>query len=322
MTEPAGYDAARSHAALFDVSDRGKVEAAGPEAAFFLQNLVTNDVKALAPGAGCEALLCNAQARVLARALVWRLAGGDVFWLDLDPGLAEKVYRHLDRHLISERVELADRTAAYAHFHLAGPQAAAVAASLGVPELGELRCASVPGAVEQVRRHAPLGLPGYDLLCRREEAAALGGRLVAAGARPAGPEAYEVLRVEAGTPLYGKDVDEGHLAPEVGRTAQAISYSKGCYLGQEPIVRVRDLGHVNRVLTGLRVSGSEPVPAGSKLWRDGKEAGHVTSGVASPRLGVIALAYVRRGSSEPGTAVEVDAGGTRRPAEVAALPFV
>src|SRR5262249_2121769 len=118
--------------------------------------------------------------------------------------------------------------------------------------------------------------------------------------------------VEAGTPLYGADVTENNLAPEVGRTAQAISYTKGCYLGQEPIVRLRDLGHANRELTGLRIDGPEPAPAGAKLWREGKEVGQVTSSVYSPALGTaIALAYVRRGSTEPGTAVEVESGGGR-----------
>ena len=142
------------------------------------------------------------------------------------------------------------------------------------------------------------------------------------GAKPAGLAAADLLRVEAGTPVYGKDVTENNLAPEVGRTAQAISYTKGCYLGQEPIVRLRDLGHANRVLTGLRVEGTQPVPAGAKLWREGKEVGQVTSSVYSPALGtVIALAYVRRGNTEPGTALEVEIDSTRAGGSVASLPF-
>jgi folate-binding protein YgfZ len=174
----------------------------------------------------------------------------------------------------------------------------------------------------QFRRRDRLGVPGIDVVCLPDEAASLWQSWVAAGARPAGLEAYEVLRVEAGTPVYGKDIDESNLAPEVGRTARAISYTKGCYLGQEPIVRVRDLGHVNRVLTGLKVSGALPLPPGSKLGRDGKEVGHVTSSVLSPGLGsVIALAYVRRGHSEPGTALEVEAAGAHRQAGVTSLPF-
>jgi folate-binding protein YgfZ len=130
-----------------------------------------------------------------------------------------------------------------------------------------------------------------------------------------------VLRVEAGAPLYGVDVDETTFAPEVGRTPQAISYAKGCYLGQEPIVMARDRGQVNRTLLGLLLPGG-PVPRGSLLFREGKEVGRVTSSVLSPTRGGIALAYVRRGHQQPGTALEVEAGGQRHRAEVAALPFV
>jgi folate-binding protein YgfZ len=145
---------------------------------------------------------------------------------------------------------------------------------------------------------------------------------MAAGVRPAGLETYHTLRVEAGTPLYGVDIDESNLAPEVGRTRQAISYTKGCYLGQEPIVRIRDLGHVNRSLLAVKIAAQEPVPRGTRLFREGKEVGQVTSSVVSPRLGAtLALAYLRRGSDNAGTALEVEAGGGRRAAEVVALPL-
>jgi folate-binding protein YgfZ len=143
-----------------------------------------------------------------------------------------------------------------------------------------------------------------------------------AGARPAGLEAYNVLRIEAGTPVYGPDIDESRLVMEVGRTAQAISYTKGCYLGQEPVVMARDRGHVNRTLMGLRLREREVVPHGTRLLRDDKEAGQVASSVFSPRLGTaIALAYVRRGHQEPGTIVEVETSAGRRTAEVVSLPF-
>src|SRR5207302_10856103 len=126
---------------------------------------------------------------------------------------------------------------------------------------------------------------------------------VRAGAGPAGLDTHHILRVEAGTPLYGADVDENTFAPEVGRTREAICYTKGCYLGQEPVVMARDRGQVNRTLLGLKLPGGA-VPPGSPLYRDGKEVGRVTSSARSPRLGTaIALAYVRRGHQEPGTAV-------------------
>jgi folate-binding protein YgfZ len=315
---------------LFDLSHHGKVELSGPEAASFLHNLCSNDVLRLAVGGGCEAFLLTAKARVVAHLLVYRIPvpeGGEALWLDTGPGGAEKVTQHLNRYLISEQVEIADRTADLAQFHVAGPDARGVLeAWLGqpLPDLKPLQHERrTVGMVPcQVRRHDPLGLPGYDVLCPAADAAGVGQALQAAGARQAGREVYEVLRVEAGTPAYGVDIDETHLAMETHRTAQAISFSKGCYLGQEPVVRSRDLGHVNRSFLGLRLSGDEPVVRGAKVFRDGKEVGQVTSSVYSPRVSAaIALAYLRRGSQEPGTAVEVETESGRRAATVASLPF-
>jgi folate-binding protein YgfZ len=329
----AEYRQAREGAALFDLSHRGKVELTGPEAATFLHNLLTNDVKNLAYSHGRESFLCNVQARVLAYALVYRLkvfddpafvSSHDVFWLDVDPGLGEKVARHLDRHLISERAEIANRTAAFAHLHLAGPQASALAEQDGIQGLAarELMQNGWGPDTIQFRRNDRLGVPGFDIVCPRDKAEWHWAHWLQRGARPAGLRAEEILRIEAGTPVYGKDITEANLAPEVGRTAQAISYAKGCYLGQEPIVRLRDLGHVNRVLTGLRVEGDQPPPAGAMLTRDGKEAGQVTSSARSPAPGaVVALAYVRRGNTEPGTALEVETNSGRARASVVSLPL-
>jgi folate-binding protein YgfZ len=174
-----------------------------------------------------------------------------------------------------------------------------------------------------IRRQDLLGVPGFDLVFRRP----LQGRdvwsvLSGRGIALAGREAYEALRIEAGTPAYGPDIDESILGPEVGRTAQAISYQKGCYLGQEPVCRIRDLGQVNRTLMGLQIPGDAPVPQGARLLRTGSEVGQVRSSALSPRIGArVALAYVRRGSQQPGTAVEVETPEGLWPAEVVALPF-
>jgi folate-binding protein YgfZ len=329
----AEYRLAREGAALFDLSHRGKVEVIGPEAATYLHNLVTNDIKNLPYSDGCEAFLCNVQARVLAYALVYCLKVFDdvafvsshaAYWLDVDPGFGDKVLRHLDRHLISEQVELADRTAAFAQLHLAGPGAPALIEQDGISGLSghQLMQNGFGPDTVQFRRNDRLGVPGFDIVCPAAAATGYWHRYLERGARPAGLAAEEILRLEAGTPVYGRDITENNLAPEIGRTAQAISYTKGCYLGQEPIVRLRDLGHANRVLTGLRIEGSDPVPDGARLWRDGKEAGQVTSSVYSPGIGTaIALAYVRRGSTDAGTVLEVETPAQRRRAEVASLPL-
>jgi tRNA-modifying protein YgfZ len=325
----AEYTAACDHAAVFDQSHRGKVEAVGKEALFFLHNLSTNDIKGLAVGAGCEAFLANARARTLAHVSVYRLPPETpgTLWLDAGPGMGEKVFRHLDRHLISEQVELADRTHDLAQVHLCGPEARAVLErALGGPvsDLGELHHEGRPlgAGTVQVRRHDLLNPPGYDLLWPAPDAAAFWEALTRAGALPAGREAFEVLRVEAGLPLYGVEMDEERFAVEVGRTAKAISYNKGCYLGQEPIVMARDRGHVNRALLGLTFPEGGPAPRGARVFQGAQEVGQVTSSVVSPRLGkAVALAYLRRGHQTPGTALEVEVEGARRPAVVTPLPL-
>jgi folate-binding protein YgfZ len=146
-------------------------------------------------------------------------------------------------------------------------------------------------------------------------------RLAQAGVPLASESIYEILRIEAGTPEFGKDIDENRLVFDIGRYPAAISFTKGCYLGQEPIVMARDRGHANRKLLGLIAASGDAVPPGAKVFRGDVEVGQVTSSAVSPRLGAIALAYLRRGHQEPGTAVEIDVGASRRTKEVSSLPF-
>jgi folate-binding protein YgfZ len=180
---------------------------------------------------------------------------------------------------------------------------------------------SVPSGIPfQVRYHHRFGIDCFELLCPVGETSNLCKLLTGAGAYPVGIGALEIVRVEAGLPVYGIDIDENVLAPEVGRPA--ISYTKGCYLGQETIVRIRDLGHVNRMLRGLKLMGQIEPPRGSKVFNESKEVGEVTSSVNSSRLGRgIALAYLHRSCQEPGTRVVVVVGTNRVNAEVSALPF-
>jgi folate-binding protein YgfZ len=322
----AEYEQARTQAALFDVSNRSKIEVTGKDASIFLHNLSTNDVKGLATSAGCEAFLATAKAKVVAHLLIYHHA--KAYWLDSVAGQADKIIKHLDHFLVSEQVEFTDRTYEYAQMHLAGPQASVVLAKALVAEGSDLkpfqlREVTHDGVEGQIRRDDPLGLPGYDLVVRADQSERVWRRLVDAGARPAGLTVHGCLRIEAGTPVYGRDIDENTLAPEVNRTAQAICYTKGCFLGQEPIVRARDIGHVNRTLHGLIVEAQEAVPQGTVLLRDGKEVGQVTSSAVSPRLQTaVALAYVRRGHSEPGTVVTVRWEGKQCPARVTPLPVV
>ncbi|HLN28365.1 MAG TPA: aminomethyltransferase family protein [Gemmataceae bacterium] len=326
----AEYEHSCREVAIFDVSNRARVAVTGPDAGKFLHNLCTNDVLKLASGDGCEAFLTTGQAKIVAYVLISRTTvpgGSEIYFLDPGPDMGEKVVRHLDRFIISEQVELAERTLEFARVHLAGPGARAVLESTLaglVPELPENHhyFADIAGASSQVRRDSSLGQPGYEVVVPQDKAQAVWQALSTAGANRAGSLAYETLRVEAGTPVYGRDIDETNLPQEVARVERTISFTKGCYIGQETVARIRAYGHVNRSLVGLRLSIPSAVPAGAKISRDDKEIGQATSSVVSPRMGAgIALAYVRRGNQEPGTALEVETDGGRCRAEVASLPF-
>lgn len=330
MTE---YDAAVSGAALFDRSDAAKLVLTGPDAPMFLGNLSTNDIKNLPLGGGCEAYFCSPTAKVQFQAWVYhvKLADGrHALWVETTPGRNTELAKYLDRYLISEQVEIADRTADFAQFHLAGPSAKAVLEkALGdtlpdLPEFAHMERTFGANATCSIRRRDPLGLPGYDVVCLRELAEGVRGMLLGAGAVPAGPETHETLRIEAGTPVFGPDIDANRFVMEVGNAARAVSYSKGCFLGQEPIVMARDrAGHVNRAFSGLKVLEGGPLPAGTKLLRDGQEVGLVTSSCHSPRLGVpVALGYLRWKHQEPGTRLEAETPAGRPAVEVVGLPPV
>jgi tRNA-modifying protein YgfZ len=322
------YEHACEGAALFDSSHHAKIELAGLDATQFLQNLCTNDVRKAAPGHGCEAFLTTNQAKIVAYILIYphqTTDRGPVLALDAGPGMAERVAKHLDRYLVSEQVEIIDRTLEFGQLHLAGPEAGTVLGkALSFSGLEDLqhRKVNFAGGTIILRRHSPLSVPGFDILMAPGQAASLWNSLLASGAVPAGIEIYQTLRVEAGTPQYGIDIDDTNLPQEVDRLDRTVSFTKGCFIGQETIARIRTYGHVNRLLVGLKLEGQGTEPRGTKLFRDGKEVGQLTSCVVSPRLGsVIAMAYVRRGSHEPGTKIEVGEAGGRK-AEAGNLPFI
>lgn len=325
----AEYRAVLDGVGLFDTSDHGHIEVAGKDAGRFLHNLTTNDIVALAPGGGCEAFCATHKARAVAYVHVYRLPGdgaADVFWVETGSGRGAFVFRHLDKYLVSESLELTDRTAEFGSLYLAGPRAAAVLAATGFDAADSLAPNGVvlrtsDGVTYQLRRKDLLGVPGFTVVGPRAALPGLWQRFTASGAQQVGKAAYETLRVEAGTPEYGPDIDEERFVVEVARGAAAISTNKGCYLGQEPIVMARDRGQVNRQLLGVRFVGGEPLPHGTKLFKETAEVGLVTSAVLSPRFGAIALAYIRRGNQEPDTVLEAETASGRLHVTVSALPF-
>jgi folate-binding protein YgfZ len=320
----AEYRQACDGAVVFDLSHRGLIEAKGKDAVRWLNNLCTNDIVNLGLGHWCEAFLTTNKAKAVAYGYVYRVGHEKEpgLWFSVDPGMAETVLKHLDHYLISEQVELADRSRDYVQLHLAGPQAASTQDKLMEQVRNAARDKEIgPDFSLQSFAHNLLCEPGYDIYCTPISAEKIWEGLRSAGAKPAGIEAYELLRVEAGVPVFGKDIDEERFVVEVNRIPQTICYTKGCYLGQEPIVMARDRGHVNRKLLGVTFGEGGPLPHGAKLFHEGTEAGEITSSVVSPRFRAIALAYIRRGHDTPGTKLEVEVEGSKRAGTVTALPF-
>jgi folate-binding protein YgfZ len=315
------YELIWQHGAIFDRSDRGKLSLSGADAARFLHNLCTNDILGLPAGMGCEAFLTTNKAKAIAYLLVFHQANPDQLWLDTDTGRAPAVAQHLDRYLISERVEIADRTSDFAQFYVTGPRAIeSLSSSLALTTLPvPLQEVTGPSGIRLRRRDLSSGLMGFDVICPADKKAHFWESLTDHGVSPAGSMVYDILRIEAGIPVFGADIDEERMVAEVGLGVRAISYSKGCYLGQETLVMARDRGHLNRSLVGLRVEGEQPPAHGTLVLSKGKEVGRVTSSALSPRLGTIALAYVRRGFHEAGTELVLAESGRR--GIVSALPF-
>jgi len=322
-----GYLAAREHAGLLRRT-RGLILVSGRDRASYLQGLLTNDIAALASGQGCYAAYLTAQGRMISDLYVYEL--GDVILLVTPLATKEVVLAKLDQFIFSEDVQLGDLTDAFTELAVVGPGAATLLAAVtGVPadalapeaEHGAARH-SVDGEPVVAVRVADTGAPGFDLIAERAVVDALWAQLLGAGAEAIDDATAEALRIEAGVPLFGPDMDTDTIPLEAGIEQRAISFSKGCYVGQEVIIRVlhRGQGRVARKLVGLLFeSGQAAPPAGTALQVEGAVVGAVTSSVESPALGrPIALGYLKRDLIEPGTRVATPTGAV---AEVVTLPF-
>jgi folate-binding protein YgfZ len=320
----AEHTAVRTRAGIVDRRDHGVLEVTGRDRASFLHALLSNDVKSLAAGQGCAATLLDVHGKVQVVLLVWVL--DDRILLVTPPGTAASTLEALDRYLFSEKAVLRDAGEDWALFLLAGPEAPALAERLAgaVPDGRPWSSivATLDGVgVRLVRGGGETGEAEVWVAAPAAEAQRVWKSLVAAGAVAVGRDALEVLRLEAGTPRFPDDIGPSVLLPEVPFES-LVSHTKGCYPGQEVVVRIRDRGHVNRHLRGLVLEGGEVPAAGSEVVAGDTAIGAVTSAVLS--LGLerpIALAMVRRQHAEPGTAVAVRVGERTVPATVSALPF-
>ncbi|GIW08678.1 MAG: aminomethyltransferase [Dehalococcoidia bacterium] len=314
--------AVRRGAGLADRSDRGKIRLGGPDRVRFLQAIVSNDVAVVAPGRGIYGLGLNHKGQIAAEFPI--LPWGEGLLLTVEPEERAFVVGWLRRFKLRSKVEIVDVTETIGLLSLAGPEAPSrleewlgEPISLGREEVAERVWTGVPLLIAGNR---DLGEIGFDLYLPVERVGAAWDALLATGGvRPIGRAAWEALRIEAGTPRYGPELNESTLPPEARLEERAISYSKGCYPGQEIVARIKNRGHVNRFLRGL-VFEEGPVPAaGAALHANGRQVGTVTSAAFSPTLGKpIALAYVRR-EIVPGERVCLDDG---REATVVETPFV
>jgi len=330
------YAALREGAGVLDLSFRGRLCVLGADAQRFLNGQVTNNVKDLQIGEGCYAALVSAKGRLQSDLNIYRLE--NEMLLDFEPGLAELVTQRLEKFVIAEDVDVMDAAPHYGVLSVLGPNAARVVGGLSPtfilpskamtltkvnePVFAEIYHEEVFAEIYLVS-HPRLRSQGLDLFVPTAAMKDIAARLQAQGGRLCGWQALETARVEDGLPRFGADMDETNLAPEALDT-RAISYSKGCYIGQEVIARIRTYGQVAKSLRGLRLGGEsqQPPGRGAKLFLGEKEVGSITSVAWSPALRAnIALGYVRREANQTGTELEVQTSGGKIPARIVDLPF-
>jgi tRNA-modifying protein YgfZ len=327
----ADYEALRHGCGLADRSGMDRLELLGEDRRRFLNAYVTCDVKGLEAGQGAYGFFTGAQGRILADVVL--LAHHDRLWLELPPGHGETVAAHLRKYLLADRVEMRG-LAEMLPLTLAGPRAAAAlrerAPGIELPEApwGHVR-AMVAGTEVTVQRTGRLGVPALTLwvsasvappLCEELLAAPPGGR--GQDVRPVGPEALEAVRAEAGIPRFGHDFGPQNLPQETGEE-EAVSYTKGCYLGQEVVARIHYRGGVQKRLCGLVFDGAAVPATGTALLYDGREAGAIGTALHSPALDrPIGLAILHRRAAEPGSRLELAGAKGGGGAEVRPLPFV
>jgi tRNA-modifying protein YgfZ len=311
QTSPSDYRTITEACGVIDRSERGKLALSGGEGKSFLQGQVSNDVEALTPGAGCYAAFLTPKGKMLGDLRI--LDTGDELLLDTERVALQDLFNMIRRFSIGYQVELHKRTLESGLLSLIGPDARRVAGAQALPEVEHAHALVEVGGVPARAIRTDVGI---DLLCDAADSPALLAALSAAGGAVVSEEAAECLRVEHGRPRYGIDLDDTVIPQEAGLNARAVSFTKGCYVGQETVARLHYRGKPNRHLRGLRLSNE--VGRGEEIEFEGRGVGRVTSTAVSPRFGAIALAFVRR-QAPPGSTVSVGPGGVA--AEVVELPF-
>src|SRR6266853_2248518 len=302
------FQALLSGCGLYDLSWRAKIAVTGGDRVRWLNGMVTNNVRDLAPGHGVYAFLLNAQGRIQADLYVFQR--GDSLLIDTERGQREKVLQLFDHYIIADDVEVADISDKLTGLGLTGPESLHILerAGIAVPELAPLQFVDVawqhalqPKTVTLVRSGQEVR-ESWQLWIAPEHAGELLDALLKAGARPIGTSALNLFRISRGIPQFGVDIRERDLPQETGQT-RALNFTKGCYLGQEIVERIRSRGAVHRQFSAFSVEGTLPEP-GAKILageKDEKEVGEITSSAILPLLGAdrpVALGYLRREAAE------------------------
>jgi len=302
----SGYEALREHAAWLDLSGRGKIRASGEDRARLLHAMTTQQVEHMKPGDGAYAFFLNAQGRILGDVSLFCFE--EHFLLDTEPETRQKLFQHVDRYIIADDVTLEDLTEDMATIAVEGPQAASVLEKLGAP-VPEAPYGTRAWGDRIIARVSSTGSEGYFVFLPASGRPELAKQL--AGVPEASTDDARLVRIEHGHPRYGEEITERYLAQETGQT-HAVNFTKGCYLGQEIVERVRSRAQIHRVLRRLEIDALEPPAAGTKLSSGGADAAEIASSAFSPAFSkVIALAYVRVQFAEPGTELQLGSARVR-----------
>ena len=305
------YEFARHNVALIDKNYRAYLAFAGPDRIRYLNAILTNNIKDLREGEGVVSLLLNPQGRIQAE--IETYAEAERLFSVSFAMIREKLIEALDRYIIMDDVTLADESARFGTLALEGPAATAVVKELtgvelvALPELG-FRDATVASIPCRVVRRSPSGVSGAEFLCQQSDLAALWGELRKAasahGGGPMGCTALNALRLESGIPWFGYDFGEKQIPHEAALENSHISYTKGCYTGQEIVERVRSRGQVNRVRALFKLTAPELPSPDTPILFEGKDVGFTTRAAHSPAFqSNIAMGYIRREQSAAGTAL-------------------
>ncbi|MHB1834989.1 MAG: CAF17-like 4Fe-4S cluster assembly/insertion protein YgfZ [Solirubrobacteraceae bacterium] len=308
---PADYTVVTEGCGLVDRSERGKLALTGPDAKGFLQGQVTNDVEALHPGTGCYAAFLTPKGKMLGDIRI--LDAGDQLLLDTERVALQELFNMVRRFSVGYDVELHKRTLQNGLLSLIGPRSGEVADVSGLPAAEDSHSETQVGPIHARAIRTQLGI---DLLCEAADTAALATELESRGAEPVSEAAADCVRIESGRPRYGIDLDDTVIPQEADLNQRAVSFTKGCYVGQETVARLYYRGKPNRRLRGLRLA--EPAWTGAEITFGDRTVGRLGSVSESPALGAIALALVRR-EAPPGAHVKV--GSDQIQAVVVELPF-